>query len=338
MKAFFVALALMGSALANPLPQAPDSPAPDSCSKSADGTFQLTVVNVTDSSSKRAIEKRQQSGLLTLKLADGTLTDQADRTGYIASNFQFQFDSPPQAGAIYTVGFSLCSNNTLALGGSAIFYQCWSGGFFNLYDRQWAEHCVPIYLTALKEGGSQPPLSEAPDGQPQVPTQAPVSQISDGQPQAPTNPVVISQISDGQPQVPTAVPVISQISDGQPQVPTAGPVITQISDGQPQVPTAGPIISQISDGQPQVPTSPAGPVVSQISDGQPQVPTAPAPAPVPPGPIISQISDGQPQVPTASTNYTIPAPSAPQFTGAAATPIYGLGALAAGMMGVAAML
>lgn len=95
MKAFFVAMALMGSALANPMPQAvpspvaPDSPAPSGCSESTDGTFQLTVVNVTDSPSKRAMEKRQQSGILTLKLADGTLTDQADRTGYIASNFQY---------------------------------------------------------------------------------------------------------------------------------------------------------------------------------------------------------------------------------------------------------
>jgi hypothetical protein len=57
---------------------------------------------------------------------------------YIAANYQFQFDAPPQAGAIYTTGFSLCSNNSLALGGSAIFYQCLSGSFYNLYDRDWA--------------------------------------------------------------------------------------------------------------------------------------------------------------------------------------------------------
>ena len=57
---------------------------------------------------------------------------------YIAANYQFQFDNPPQAGAIYTTGFSLCANNTLALGGSAIWYQCLSGSFYNLYDRDWA--------------------------------------------------------------------------------------------------------------------------------------------------------------------------------------------------------
>ncbi|KAF2465835.1 uncharacterized protein BDR25DRAFT_153885, partial [Lindgomyces ingoldianus] len=68
-----------------------------------------------------------------LTLSGGILKDQADRTGYVASDYQFQFDSPPQAGAIYTAGFSYCANNSLALGGSAIFFQCWSGGFFNLY-------------------------------------------------------------------------------------------------------------------------------------------------------------------------------------------------------------
>jgi hypothetical protein len=321
MKPSFVALVLMGSALAKPMPQAvtsaiaPESPVPSGCSESTSGNFRLTVVNVTSSSEKRAIEKRQQSGILTLTLADGVLKDQAGRTGYVASNFQFQFDSPPQAGAIYTSGFSLCSNNSLALGGSAIFYQCWSGGFFNLYDRGWADHCVPIYMVSLNDGNSpgQTPISEATNGEPQVPTQAPVTQISDGQPQAPTNPVA------------------------------PGPVISQISDGQPQVPTkpAGPVISQISDGQPQVPTTPApappGPVISQISDGQPQVPTS-APSVTPALPV-SQISDGQPQVPAATGNYTVATATAPaQFTGAAATPVYGLGALAAGMMGLAAIL
>ncbi|KAF2017374.1 hypothetical protein BU24DRAFT_344510 [Aaosphaeria arxii CBS 175.79] len=360
---------------------APEAPAPSGCSESHDGKFQISVVNVT-SSAKRDVEKRQQAGILTLTLANGILTDQADRTGYIASNYQFQFDAPPQAGAIYTSGFSLCSNNSLALGGSSIFYQCWSGSFHNLYDRKWAEHCVPIYLVALTGGGGGSPVpTQISDGQPQVPTNVPVSQISDGQPQAPTGypPVsqisdgqpqvptgapVISQISDGQPQVPTAAPVISQISDGQPQVPTGAPVISQISDGQPQVPTGAPVISQISDGQPQVPTGapvisqisdgqpqvPTGPVVSQISDGQPQVPTVVPPGPVitqisdgqpqvPTGPLVSQISDGQPQAPVATGNFsaTVSAPPT-EFTGAAASAAYGLGAIAAGVMGAVALL
>jgi hypothetical protein len=306
----------------------PQSSTPGDCSDSHDGTFQISVVNVTQS----AKAKRQLDGPLTLSLQGGVLKDQAGRTGYIASNYQFQFDNPPQADALSTSGFSYCSNNTLALSGSAVWYQCYSGNFYNLYDRDWADQCSPIYLVA---SGSAP-VTQISDGQPGASTQVPgVTQISDGQPQAPTAPV--TQISDGQPQVPTGGAPVTQISDGQPQVPTA-PVITQISDGQPQVPTAvpsGPVITQISDGQPQVPTAaPSGPVITQISDGQPQVPT---------GAPVTQISDGQPQVPVATTgNYSLPNATASgppaQYTGAAATPIAGMGAFAAGLMALAAFL
>ena len=244
--------------------------------------------------------QRQASGVLTLTLSNSILKDQDGRTGYIASNYQFQFDNPPQAGAIYTAGFSLCGNNSLALGGSAIFYECLSGTFYNLYDRKWAPHCFPIYLVALI-GTSAPPVTQSSEGQPIATTvvqsvteasegqpratTAVVTQISDGQPQA-TTAVPVTQISDGQPQGATGAPV-SQLSDGQPQVPTATPV-SQISDGQPQAPTGK--VSQISDGQPQAPT---GTAVTQISDGQPQAPT---------GKPVSQISDGQPQAPTSTAH------------------------------------
>ena len=50
------------------------------------------------------------------------MKDQAGRTGYIAANDQFQFDSPPQTGAKFTAGFSLCANETLACGGTAIWW------------------------------------------------------------------------------------------------------------------------------------------------------------------------------------------------------------------------
>ncbi|KAL8830324.1 MAG: hypothetical protein Q9170_005781 [Blastenia crenularia] len=89
-------------------------------------------------------------GTLELTLADGVLKDAKGRTGYIASNFQFQFDGPPQAGAIFTSGFTACSNGTLALGGSNVFYQCRSGDFFNLYDRSWAAQCSPITISLLQ--------------------------------------------------------------------------------------------------------------------------------------------------------------------------------------------
>jgi hypothetical protein len=86
---------------------------------------------------------------LSMSLSNGILTDSVGRTGYIASNYQFQFDKPPQAGAIYTAGFSLCANGSLALGGSNVFWQCLSGSFYNLYDRHWAAQCSPITIETL---------------------------------------------------------------------------------------------------------------------------------------------------------------------------------------------
>jgi Yeast PIR protein repeat len=88
-------------------------------------------------------------GTLELTLNDGVLKDAQGRTGYIASNYQFQFDAPPQAGAIYTSGFSVCGNGSLALGGSNVFYQCLSGSFYNLYDRDWAPQCSPVTIETL---------------------------------------------------------------------------------------------------------------------------------------------------------------------------------------------
>jgi hypothetical protein len=84
-----------------------------------------------------------------MSLSNGILTDSVGRTGYIAANYQFQFDKPPQAGAIYTAGFSVCANGSLALGGSNIFWQCLSGTFYNLYDRNWASQCSPITMESL---------------------------------------------------------------------------------------------------------------------------------------------------------------------------------------------
>ncbi|KXL43929.1 hypothetical protein M433DRAFT_151342 [Acidomyces richmondensis BFW] len=92
----------------------------------------------------------QTSNTLAMTLANGVLKDSHGRTGYIASNYQFQFDDPPQAGAIYTAGFSVCGNGSLALGGSTVFYQCLSGDFYNLYNEDWAPQCSPITINAVQ--------------------------------------------------------------------------------------------------------------------------------------------------------------------------------------------
>jgi len=87
---------------------------------------------------------------LELTLSNGVLRDSFGRTGYIADNYQFQFDGPPQAGALTTAGFSVCGNGSLALGGSTIFWQCLSGSFYNLYDRYWAAQCEAVNINVVK--------------------------------------------------------------------------------------------------------------------------------------------------------------------------------------------
>ena len=91
---------------------------------------------------------------MTLTLQGGILKDQAGRTGYIAANDQYQFDDPPQTGAIYTAGFSLCANNTIALGGSAIWWQCLSGEFYNLYSEKQGDQCNEVYFEAINGGNA----------------------------------------------------------------------------------------------------------------------------------------------------------------------------------------
>jgi len=258
---------------------APSTSAPAGCSASYSGQFEITVVNAT-------LTKRDT---LQLTLNNGILKDAAGRTGYIAANYQFQFDGPPQTGAIYTSGFSLCGNGSLALGGSAIWYQCLSGSFYNLYDRSWAAQCSPIYIDAIG-GASSVAATQAPDGQPAGTTVVTsVTQRTDGQPYATT--VLVSQISDGQIQATTGVPV-SQISDGQIQATSKAVPVSQQSDGQIQASPAKSAVpvSQISDGQPQA-SKGAPPPVSQISDGQIQATT---------GAPVSQISDGQIQATTGA--------------------------------------
>jgi hypothetical protein len=314
--------------------KAPEESAPEGCKASYDGTFTISVVEASGDSSKLKRDGSCPEGSLLVTLKDGVLKDAQDRTGNIVANYQFQFDAPLQDNAIYTSGFSVCDDRTLAIGGNKTFYQCLSGDFYNLYDRDWAEQCKPINIitTSCSGGGSSggevPPASQIPDGQVQapsavplpvsqigdgqvqVPSGAPVSQIPDGQVQAPTG-APVSQIPDGQVQAPTGAPV-SQIPDGQVQAPTGAPV-SQIPDGQVQAPTGAPV-SQIPDGQVQAPT---GAPVSQIPDGQVQAPTGAPVSQIPDGQVqaptgapISQIGDGQIQAPTAISTATIPLPPA----------------------------
>ncbi|GAB7350198.1 hypothetical protein MBLNU459_g0858t1 [Dothideomycetes sp. NU459] len=311
MKSFAV-LALAGAVAAIPAAvKTPTGSAPAGCSTNYAGSFEISVANLTSSSKRDVVQKRKA---LTATLSNGVLTDDEGRTGEIVANYQFQFDPVIQAGAIYTGGWSVCSNGTLALGSSAVFYQCLSGTFYNLYDESTGAQCNPVFINVIGTGAT-------------------VSTQADGQPTAASAPAV-SQITDGQLQATTAV--VSQISDGQIQATTGtAHVVTQISDGQIQATTGAHVVTQISDGQIQATTGTAH-VVTQISDGQIQATTGAA--------VVTQISDGQIQATAGTsvkaangTSVATASPSIATYTGAAAIPtlrseIFGL---AAGVLALA---
>jgi len=326
----------------------PTASAPAGCATSYSGSFEITVV-LPPASKKRDVavplEKRQSTtcasdGTLVATLSGGILTDAKGRIGEIVANRQFQFDGPPpQAGSIYTGGWSVCNNGSLAIGGNALFYQCLSGSFYNLYDQSQGGQCQPVLIDIIPctVGSGSTSASGAAQGSDGQPTAASatvaVTQKTDGQPNAASATKVATQISDGQVQASSAVyKPVSQFTDGQIQVTASpAPAVTQISDGQIQATKATTAslkpVSQISDGQIQATsatTAPAAPV-SQISDGQIQATTAATLKTTASLAPISQISDGQVQA-TAASNATKPTSAAPSvFTGAAA-PTMGAGA------------
>jgi hypothetical protein len=147
---------------------APSDSAPSGCEINAIGNFTIGTLKVGHHSSKResAVEVRQpQTPILILacsntnknnpqaadsalvcNLKDGVLRDRDGRTGSVVANHQFQFDGPPQAGAIYTGGFSICANGSLAIGGTTVWWQCNSGPFYNLYDEWIGAQCEQIRI------------------------------------------------------------------------------------------------------------------------------------------------------------------------------------------------
>jgi len=316
-------IALLGlAAVAFAAPQAssgtkaPSAAAPAGCTPDFSGTFEIQAETVIPNKKRDACGG---AGTLVSTLKGGILTDSQGRQGNIVSNNnQFQYDpAPGQPGFIYNAGFSACANGSLALGGTTVFYQCKSGGFYNIYQTASAQQCEPIQLGIIPCGASasSAAVGQKTDGQPTGTSVAPVGQKTDGQPTG-TSVAAVGQKTDGQPTATGAVPV-SQISDGQPQAKSAVP-LSQITDGQIQVVTAVPV-SQISDGQIQATSAvKASAPVSQISDGQVQATTAVAPKPSAP---ISQISDGQIQATSAVAPISQISDGQIQATGAAtATP------------------
>ncbi|KAF4895063.1 Cell wall mannoprotein CIS3 [Colletotrichum fructicola] len=321
-----LASAVMAMPQAGSAALAPKEAAPAGCQTSYSGNFGITIVGL----GKRSLETRSncgQKGALDLTLKDSVLTDSQGRIGSIVANYQFQFDGPPQSGVIYTSGFSVCGNGSLALGGSTTFYQCQSGDFSNLYDRSWAPQCSPIHLSVLPCGSDAPVPSGNIVGTTMVAT------------------TVVTVIGDGQPQVvPTTVPVpICQIGDGQIQGHT-----TPCGELPPVTVTPAP-------PAPPAPSAPAPSAPAAPPPGTPVAPPAAPPVTTPAAPPVqpSQPAASQPPVAPPAVNTTTPAqppattaPATPSSTTPAAPPVAAgqhivpapFVALVAGLMAVVYMI
>jgi hypothetical protein len=164
---FLAPLLFAATTAAQAVPEgiAPSVAAPSECRTTADGNFTIGTLKVGHHARRetamevssapmmpvhvRLIRARQATqGALVCTLKDGVLRDSFLRTGSVVANRQFQFDGPPQAGAIYTGGFSVCNNGSVAIGGTTRWWQCSSGGFYNLYDEWIGAQCEEIRIQA----------------------------------------------------------------------------------------------------------------------------------------------------------------------------------------------
>lgn len=121
---------------------------PDGCSEDFDGTFEFNPVPISSPGSG-SYQRTTCTAEPYTTLKGGVLTDQCKRTGEIVANYQFQYDLHVQDIARNTGGFSVCKNNTLAIAGSAVFYHCLSGTFYNLYDESLGAQCSPVFLEII---------------------------------------------------------------------------------------------------------------------------------------------------------------------------------------------
>ncbi|KAI4636961.1 hypothetical protein J4E93_010751 [Alternaria ventricosa] len=146
----FAPLFLAATGLAQAVEEgiAPDASAPEGCKTTVETPFRIGTLE-NPSLRRRETAQEASDGDLLCTLEDGILHDQYGRTGSIVANQQFQFDGPPQAGAIYTGGFSVCGNDSLAIGGSTRWWRCMSGAFGNLYDSWIGDQCHEIRIQAL---------------------------------------------------------------------------------------------------------------------------------------------------------------------------------------------
>lgn len=258
----------------------PTAPAPAGCTGTYSGSFELGITKISAASKLKRQSESNVTDALVITLNNGVLQDNEGRIGYIASNEQFQFNTNGQAGEKYTAGFSVCANNTLALGGSAVWYECLSGSFYNIYDANWAAQCMPVLLDVIAYTATSSATSAsatattATDGQ--------IGGSSAATTPASTSATASASVSTSVSAVTSSAAVVSSISDHQIQGATStSAIVSSTTLSSTITPTSSAvttssaaIISSISDHQIQGPTSTSAIVTAYT--GAAAMPTAAA--------------------------------------------------------------
>ncbi|KAM0331326.1 hypothetical protein ACHAQA_002996 [Verticillium albo-atrum] len=296
-----VLAAMVGSAMAAPQAQkAPSAAAPAGCKTTFADSFELSIVAAPEGAA--SVEKRSGAacsgspGALVVKLKDGVLTDAQDRTGSIVANYQFQFDGPAQADALYTSGFSVCDDNLVALGDKKTFYKCNSGSFANLYDRNWAKQCSPVAFYVRSCGESKRSAQADYGAGEEAPSQPshPVTQIGDGQLQVPTGeppkPPTEPTYPAPEPQPEPSKPAEPEYPQPEPSTP-AEPEYPPVEPSTPSEPEYPPV-------EPSTPAEPEYPPVEPSKPAEPEYPPAEPSTPAEPEyPPVEPSTPAEPEYP-----------------------------------------
>ncbi|KAF2093679.1 hypothetical protein NA57DRAFT_61384 [Rhizodiscina lignyota] len=122
--------------------------------------FQLKVLDRILTNDQLGTPAKMEADNKMVTLKDGMIFDAQNRIFSVVSNFQLEYDNPPQDTAIYTAGWYLCDNGTITLGSWLSFTACNSENAGEteteekLYLQNGAGQCKPAQILGPSENGS----------------------------------------------------------------------------------------------------------------------------------------------------------------------------------------
>jgi hypothetical protein len=120
----------------------PLPPVPSGCNHTVPYSFELSVIDATTGTFDCSFHL-QASGFT---LSNGILRSRQNNAGYIASDSRLYFRYPFQSNTALDASFSICSNASLAFGGSTVFHKCFIDESFGIFNEPIGILCSPIFI------------------------------------------------------------------------------------------------------------------------------------------------------------------------------------------------